>query len=54
MTMLPEIVREPLQQHLQKVKKMHDRDLAAGFGTVYFPHALERKYPNAIRPSRER
>ncbi len=49
MTMLPEIIREPLQQHLEKVKKMHDRDLAAGFGTVYLPYALERKYPNAIR-----
>jgi integron integrase len=48
-TMLAEIVREPLQKHLQKVKKLHDQDLAAGYGTVYLPNALERKYPNAIR-----
>lgn len=48
-TMLPEIVREPLQKQLQKVKKLHDKDLAAGYGTVYLPNALQRKYPNTIR-----
>ncbi len=48
-TMLPRIVREPLQKQLRKVKTLHDRDLAAGFGTIYLPNALERKYANAIR-----
>jgi integrase len=28
---------------------MHQRDLEAGFGAVYLPHALERKYPNASK-----
>ena len=28
---------------------MHNRDLAEGFGTVYLPHALARKYPKANR-----
>src|SRR4030095_12733633 len=48
-TMLPESLREPLQRHLQKVKLLHEEDLAEGFGTVHLPHALERKYPNAHR-----
>jgi integron integrase len=38
-----------LQNHLQKVKVVHEQDLAAGHGTVYLPYALERKYPNANR-----
>ena len=48
-TMLPESLHEPLQRHLQKVKILHEEDLAEGFGTVQLPHALERKYPNAHR-----
>jgi integron integrase len=48
-TMLPEIVVEPLRRHLEKVKQIHDRELQAGFGTVHLPYALERKYPHANR-----
>jgi integron integrase len=48
-TMLPQSLHEPLQRHLQKVKMLHEDDLAEGFGTVHLPHALERKYPNAHR-----
>ena len=36
-----------LENHLRRVKAIHDRDLAAGHGAVYLPYALERKYPNA-------
>ena len=43
------MVREPLQQHLYKVKALHERDLATGTGGVALPHAIERKYPNAKR-----
>ena len=46
-TMLPEKVIEPLTKHLEKVKKLHEKDLKAGFGMVYLPDALERKYKNA-------
>lgn len=28
---------------------LHDLDLAAGFGEVYLPDALARKYPNAAK-----
>jgi integron integrase len=44
-TLLPESVIEPLQKHLPEVKKQHEADLKAGFGTVHMPYALERKYP---------
>ncbi len=37
----------PLQRHLESVKMIHERDIAEGFGRVYMPYALERKYPSA-------
>jgi integron integrase len=48
-TMFPDILLEPLRLHLQQVKAQHDLDLSKGYGTVYLPYALERKYPNANR-----
>jgi len=47
MTMLPQIVKEPLREHLVRVKKIHEHDLAEGYGRVQMPHAVARKYPNA-------
>ena len=46
-TMLPESLRTPLQDHLKRVKAMHERDLADGWRRVLMPEALDRKYPNA-------
>ncbi len=46
-TMLPLILKEQLGMHLDKVKEIHQKDLTAGYGEVYLPDALERKYPNA-------
>lgn len=46
-TVLPQVVKQPLQEHLKTVKKLHEKDLREGFGLVYLPYALERKYPNA-------
>ncbi|HIC92921.1 MAG TPA: integron integrase [Anaerolineae bacterium] len=48
-TVLPDSLIAPLQEHLQRVKLIHERDLAKGYGSVYLPYALERKYPNADR-----
>ena len=48
-TMLPEKLLVPLSEHLARVKTLHEADLADGFGEVYLPWALERKYPNAAR-----
>ena len=46
-TMLPESLKAPLQEHLKTVKAIHERDLADGWGRVLLPDALDRKYPNA-------
>lgn len=48
-TMLPASLANPLREHLKRVKALHEQDLAAGYGAVYLPYALERKYPNAAR-----
>jgi integron integrase len=48
-TMLSQSVKTPLQQHLEKVKKIHEADLKKGYGSVYIPYALERKYSHANR-----
>jgi integron integrase len=47
MTMLPEALAAPLRRHLARVKQIHERDLAAGWGRVQLPDAVERKYPCA-------
>ena len=46
-TMLPEAVIQPLHVHLGKVNILHRRDLAEGYGEVWLPNALSRKYPRA-------
>ena len=46
-TVLPESLVEPLVRHLERVRLLHEDDLRAGYGRVYLPYALERKYPNA-------
>jgi integron integrase len=48
-TMLPGRLRQPLREHLEHVRLIHERDRALGFGSVFLPDALERKYPNAAR-----
>jgi integron integrase len=48
-TLLPDQVAGDLQNQLLKAKELHDLDLKAGYGEVYLPFALERKYPNANR-----
>lgn len=48
-TMLPDRLIEPLRDHLARVRRLHDQDLAAGHGEVYLPFALERKSPRAGR-----
>ena len=48
-TMLPDSTRDRLHDHLIEVRALHELDLADGFGSVYLPHALERKYPHADR-----
>jgi len=46
-TTFPISVIPLLQNHLAKVRVIHNRDLDQGYGEVYMPNALARKYPNA-------
>src|SRR5262249_62266702 len=46
-TMLPAAVRPDLAAHIERVRRLHEKDLAAGFGRVYLPDALDRKLSNA-------
>ena len=45
--MLPSAAREALTRHLGDVRRVHEGDLASGFGRVVLPFALDRKFPNA-------
>ena len=47
LSLLPMAVKEPLKKHLQRVKFLHQKELDEGFGLVYLPYALQRKYPHA-------
>jgi integrase len=42
---LPQTAVEGLRRQIDKVKTQHEQDLRDGFGTVYLPYALARKYP---------
>ncbi|NOQ16478.1 MAG: integron integrase [Methyloprofundus sp.] len=46
-TPFPDNVAALISNHLERVKALHIQDLASGFGSVYLPHALARKYPHA-------
>ncbi|MGD9389931.1 MAG: tyrosine-type recombinase/integrase, partial [Thioalkalispiraceae bacterium] len=46
---LPEILVDPLQKQIARAKRLHQQDLADGYGCVHLPHALSKKYPNACR-----
>ncbi|PYS91836.1 MAG: integron integrase [Acidobacteria bacterium] len=49
MTMLPHTIKDQLRAQLVKVKLQHEEDRRRGFGEVWLPYALSRKYPNASR-----
>jgi integron integrase len=46
---LPIALEDPLRQHIADVRRLHQDDLAAGYGEVFMPHALAKKYPGASR-----
>ena len=48
-TMLPASCKQPLLEHLAKVRQLHEDDLRQGLGRAPLPSALARKYPNADR-----
>ncbi|WP_225218020.1 integron integrase [Luteimonas colneyensis] len=46
---LPRRLEAALQAQIERVRVLHGRDLAQGYGEVWLPHALSRKYPTAGR-----
>ena len=48
-TVLPQSVKQALLAHLEEVRAIHEKDVAAGRGEVYLPDGLERKYPKAAK-----
>ena len=46
---LPDPCIEPLKRQLEHVHNLHDKDLRDGFGAVWLPYALARKYPQAAK-----
>ena len=46
---LPSRAAPLLKEQMAYAKTLHDADLQAGYGEVYLPFALARKYPNAAR-----
>ena len=44
---LPLALVQPLKTEVERVRALHATDVAAGFGAVWLPHALARKYPKA-------
>jgi len=46
-TYLPRFVRDDLHQHIERVKALHRIDLKKGFGEVYMPGTLGKKYTKA-------
>jgi integron integrase len=48
-TMLPAIAAAGLEQQVIYARRLHNEDLSDGFGSVWLPYALTRKYPKADR-----
>ena len=46
---LPGTLTEELRDQIKAARQLHEQDIAAGFGEVVLPDALQRKYPNAGR-----
>jgi integrase len=51
-TVMPQAIQSELRLHLEKVQDLHAEDLKNGYGEVYLPAALARKYPSASREFR--
>lgn len=49
MVPLPQVITKVMKRHWEGVRALHNEDLESGFGRVYLPMALSRKYPTADR-----
>jgi integron integrase len=48
-TLLPDSLKERLHLQIDNVGRLHKQDLLDGYGEVYMPYALARKYPSAAK-----
>jgi integron integrase len=48
-TVLPARLVSPLRRQMERARKLHERDLESGLGSVALPHAQDRKNPAAAR-----
>ncbi|MBU1565335.1 MAG: integron integrase [Proteobacteria bacterium] len=48
-TLLPTSLISALQTHVTQVLALHDKDVSDGYGAVWLPDALARKYPGAAK-----
>jgi len=48
-TMMPASLKAELNHHLERVRMLHEQDLAGGYGETWLPFALSRKYPQAAK-----
>ncbi|MCR6653459.1 MAG: integron integrase [Cellvibrionaceae bacterium] len=48
-TLLPKSLVDPLKAQIEYALVLHRQDLTEGFGEVYLPYALAKKYPSAPR-----
>ena len=48
-SILPVSIKDILKAKLEDIKKLHLRDLKKGYGGVFLPYALGKKYPNASK-----
>lgn len=48
-TVLPASIKAELEAQIQRVAELHQLDLKSGYGEVYMPNALGRKYPSAAK-----
>lgn len=48
-TLLPQNAHNPLQRQIERIKPLHAQDLENGYGEVYMPYALAKKYPTQAK-----
>lgn len=53
-TMLPSVMEGELREQVHHALRVHEEDLAQGWGRVWLPDAIDRKFPSASRDPRWR
>ena len=51
-TLFPKTLHDEMKQHIEKVRRLHEKDLAEGHGEVYLPESLATKYRGASKEFR--